>query len=547
MKKFEEDETDIQENKMNEPHQTNPEYMKKLQCLESSEASSSKRIKTFMSDTNFKNKLASIKALKQKEESKNNNINSTPSETNSSKQNKIEKNKDIIIINPKKKELSKEYRYEINITDYIKIKFIYSYYKYGILIYDREKNNSTKVYRRYSEFENLRQILINKYVCVYAPPLPGKILFNFLENNLAEKRKKFLQIFLHELQYLIYYFYDSPEIKDFLDPKIEYFNCNLILNVSILLKQNINDSFQSIVEFSEISKKTFVSHLQNIHDKIILKLRENDMNMKEKLTDLIIKNYPPKIIQKNRDNIIKFIENIKKDNNFTDSLLIKLKNIKKKQKKYFITENNFYKKINEFKQNYENNINNLYNYNNDKNKNNKLSNNINIDIINYNNNNNITNNNIHINNNYNKKKIENYLDYPSKRHYYIFLKNIFDWILREGMINYAYIESFLTLNYFEDKLKDVKESIRRIKMMKHKINKKEELEKYVYMSKLLNQIIILNTIYLQNVRIDRYKYSRFQLYYNALKFSSNKIKLELDMQNKFSELILFSNIKDEFS
>lgn len=544
MKKFEEDETDIQENKMNEPHQTNPEYMKKLQCLESSEASSSKRIKTFMSDTNFKNKLASIKALKQKEESKNNNINSTPSETNSSKQNKIEKNKDIIIINPKKKELSKEYRYEINITDYIKIKFIYSYYKYGILIYDREKNKSTKVYRRYSEFENLRQILINKYVCVYAPPLPGKILFNFLENNLAEKRKKFLQIFLHELQYLIYYFYDSPEIKDFLDPKIEYFNCNLILNVSILLKQNINDSFQSIVEFSEISKKTFVSHLQNIHDKIILKLRENDMNMKEKLTDLIIKNYPPKIIQKNRDNIIKFTENIKKDNNFTDSLLIKLKNIKKTQKKYFITENNFYKKINEFKQNYENNINHIYNYNNDKN--NKLSNNINIDIINYNNNN-ITNNNIHINNNYNKKKIENYLDYPSKRHYYIFLKNIFDWILREGMINYAYIESFLTLNYFEDKLKDVKESIRRIKMMKHKINKKEELEKYVYMSKLLNQIIILNTIYLQNVRIDRYKYSRFQLYYNALKFSSNKIKLELDMQNKFSELILYSNIKDEFS
>ena len=162
MKKFEEDETDIQENKMNEPHQTNPEYMKKLQCLESSEASSSKRIKTFMSDTNFKNKLASIKALKQKEESKNNNINSTPSETNSSKQNKIEKNKDMIIINPKKKELSKEYRYEINITDYIKIKFIYSYYKYGILIYDREKNKSTKVYRRYSEFENLRQILINK-------------------------------------------------------------------------------------------------------------------------------------------------------------------------------------------------------------------------------------------------------------------------------------------------------------------------------------------------------------------------------------------------
>jgi hypothetical protein len=163
--------------------------------------------------------------------------------------------------------------------------------------------------------------------------LPGKILFNFLEKNLAEKRKKFLQIFLHELQYLIYYFYDSPEIKEFLDPKIEYYNSNPTLNVSLLLKQNINDSFQSIVEFCEISKKTFVSHLQNIHDKIILKLRENDMNMKEKLTDIIVKNYPPKIIQKNRNNILMFTELIKKDNDFKDSLLVKLKNIKKIQKK----------------------------------------------------------------------------------------------------------------------------------------------------------------------------------------------------------------------
>ena len=109
-----------------------------------------------------------------------------------------------------------------------------------------------------------------------------------------------MQIFLHELQYLIYYFYDSPEIQEFLNPNIEYFNYNLNINLSLLLNQNINESYQSIVEFAEISKKTFLNHLQNIHDKIILKLRENDMNMKEQLTDLIVKNYPPKIIQKDR-------------------------------------------------------------------------------------------------------------------------------------------------------------------------------------------------------------------------------------------------------
>ena len=193
MKKFEEDETEIPEKIGKMEYQANPENIKKLQCLESSETSSLK-IKTFMSDVNFKNKLSSLARLRQKEESKNN-INGSQSETNNSIKDNL-KNKDIIILNiQKKKEITKENRYEINIVDYIKISFIYSYYKYGILIYDRETNKYAKVYRRYCEFENLRKVLINKYACVYAPPLPGKILFNFLEKNLAEKIKKFLQIF----------------------------------------------------------------------------------------------------------------------------------------------------------------------------------------------------------------------------------------------------------------------------------------------------------------------------------------------------------------
>ena len=548
MKKFEEDETEIPEKIGKMEYQANPENIKKLQCLESSETSSLK-IKTFMSDVNFKNKLSSLARLRQKEESKNN-INGSQSETNNSIKDNL-KNKDIIILNiQKKKEITKENRYEINIVDYIKISFIYSYYKYGILIYDRETNKYAKVYRRYCEFENLRKVLINKYACVYAPPLPGKILFNFLEKNLAEKRKKFLQIFLHELQYLIYYFYDSPEIQEFLNPNIEYFNYNLNINLSLLLNQNINESYQSIVEFAEISKKTFLNHLQNIHDKIILKLRENDMNMKEQLTDLIVKNYPPKIIQKDRYNIILFTQNIEKNNNFNNSLLIKLKNIKKVQKKYYISENNFYKKVNKFMQNYEINLNNIYNTTKEDTSEkssfilNISSSDISIDYSL----NNSKKNNIIINkiNQISKTEIEKYLLYPTNRHYYKFLKNIYDWVLREGMINKAYIESFTALNYFEDKLKDVKESIKRIKMMKHKISKKEELEKYLKMNKLLNKIIILNTIYLKHVRIDRYKYSRFQLYYNALKFANDKVLQESNMQSHIISNI-FSYLKDNNS
>ena len=68
MKKFEEDKSDSQEMKKNDQFQTNPEFMKKLQCLESSETSS-KIEKIFMSDVKYK-KLVALKTLKKVEESK---------------------------------------------------------------------------------------------------------------------------------------------------------------------------------------------------------------------------------------------------------------------------------------------------------------------------------------------------------------------------------------------------------------------------------------------------------------------------------------------
>ena len=94
MKKFEEDEAEIHEKKAKVEYQTNPENIKKLQCLESSETSS-KIVKTFMSDTNFKNKLLSLAALRQKEEFKKQ-INESQSEANNSNKNNL-KNKDVII------------------------------------------------------------------------------------------------------------------------------------------------------------------------------------------------------------------------------------------------------------------------------------------------------------------------------------------------------------------------------------------------------------------------------------------------------------------
>ena len=125
---------------------------------------------------------------------------------NNTKQEQKEKYEKEIKAQEKKNDLEKEARMELSITGCVQISFLFPYIKYEITIYDKEKKAYLKVYRRYCEFENLRRVLVNKYACVYTPPLPGKILFGIFEKDLLEKRKKFLQIFLHELQYLVYYF-----------------------------------------------------------------------------------------------------------------------------------------------------------------------------------------------------------------------------------------------------------------------------------------------------------------------------------------------------
>ena len=56
------------------------------------------------------------------------------------------------------------------------------------------------VYRRFSDFDNLRQILVKHYPRNFIPPIPGKKLGNRrFENDFIEKRMKFLQIFIDNI------------------------------------------------------------------------------------------------------------------------------------------------------------------------------------------------------------------------------------------------------------------------------------------------------------------------------------------------------------
>jgi len=403
-----------------------------------------------------------------------------------------------------------EGKYDLNITNCVEIKFFFSYIKYEITIFNKENNTTIKVYRRYSEFEKLREILVNKYACIYTPPLPGKVFLGNLNHHIIEIRKKFLQIFLHELQYLVYYFYDSPEIHDFLNPNIIYYIPNSYLDIRNLNELSIDDCINHMEDYCKIARKTFISHIQNIKDKIVLKLREDDMNNKEKLPDLIIKQYPRIIIQKNISRIAQFTLNLKNQTNFIDNVYTVLKDIKEKEKEFIKIENNFFKNLISFKKEY---INCLF----------------------------FQNENIQIKDKKNKKKenLKNkYLKDPIQRPIYVLVKNITDWSYREETIIQAYLDSFTSLDYFLNKENEVKKEIKLIKNSKYRNKKKDELNKLLKLNKLLNETIILNTIYLHDVRIDRYKYSRFQLYYNAIKFAIKIRQETVKLDNKITKEII---------
>jgi hypothetical protein len=403
-----------------------------------------------------------------------------------------------------------EGKYDLNITNCVEIKCIFSYIKYEISIFNKENNKTIKVYRRYSEFEKLREILVNKYACIYTPPLPGKVFLGNSNNHIIKIRKKFLQIFLHELQYLVYYFYDSPEINDFLNPNIIYFIPNSYLDIRNLGDLSIDVCINHMEDYCKIARKTFINHIQNIKDKIVLKLREDDMNNKIQLPDLIIKQYPRIIIQKNISRISLFSDNLKNQTNFIDNVYTVLKDIKEKEKEFIKIENNFFRKLISFKNEYTNCL---------------LFQNENTKII----------------EKKNKKKEDlknKYLNEPIQRPIYVLIKNITDWSYREDTIIQAYLDSFTSLDYFLNKENEVKREIKLIKTSKYKNKKRDELNKLFKLNKLLNETIILNTIYLHDVRIDRYKYSRFQLYYNAIKFAIKIRKETVKLDNKIAKEII---------
>lgn len=513
MKQFEED----KDSKETYPHKINgpsdPTLIDQLEKLESSVPF--KRFKRYISDI----KLAHT--IKKKHSSKTiDNIASEYSEDaltvdnieKEEEEEEDEKRISLIEINQKemldnsKQEIEKDTVMELNITGSIVMKFIFPYVKYEINIYEKENNESKTVYRRYCEFENLRISLVNKYVCMYTPPLPGKKLLGYFDKNLIEKRKKFLQIFLHELQYLFYYFYDSPEIKTFLDPSVQFYCNNTIPHVSSIITMDHDESLIHLSSYANKAKKTFSYSLQNIHDKIVSTLREPYISHPnpDLIANAVIKNYPRKILKKSQEKINAFYNKLNQHRNIVNDIYTIVENISNNQKEYQSIEKKFNEQLLLFESEYISNI---------------------------------SFGKITINSIETKEISEQIKTVAKERPIVILTQNLSDWIFRENTIIMSYCECINSLNYFIRKDKTIKTQMKVMKQLKNKARRKEELGKLSKLNHLLNEILIMNTIYIHDVRIDRYTYSRFQLYYNALKFSFSKHEENLELLNKLYDLI----------
>lgn len=433
---------------------------------------------------------------------------------------------------------------KISITGYIIKNVIFQHVKYIITIINNYE--ITKIYRRYSEFLKLREMLVSKYIGVFVPSLPLKEYKAFNNKNLTliEFRKKFLQIFLHEIQ-ITYFFSESEEIKAFLDPKLENFppeNLLIQFNMKIQsedflieeglqisrIKLNNNYYMHQINTFiCDASENKFLKETYR-QNSLINSLNSLNIMNKSSLNYICpIKSYR----EISNENILTYINQIQKFSNLLfykknvlDKIQIVLNFLVMSQKD--ISNNNyqdsFLAGLIDFQKNF------IF----------SLAGNRNFseDFIN-----NFYDENFHIKNEiFQKEKSEN-------RNLYLLLKNMNDWIYKEIINLDSMIECLNSLQPFIHKVKTVFGELNKLhekvnllshvniespssnnENSSHSNSTKSEVEyvnfelKEKLESKLenLKEIIALNSFFVYKIEIIKYKNCRFEYFYNCLRFAN---------------------------
>jgi DNA-directed RNA polymerase subunit H (RpoH/RPB5) len=146
-------------------------------------------------------------------------------------------------------------------------------YTLGFVIYairGSDKDGAYETFRRYSEFNTVRTIMVTRWPGCYVPPLPPKKKVGNMDQKFIEERRRFLDHFC-KLVAEIPYLYYSEEFQIFLrstNPDIDKALSNLAKSTAeeIIAKYTItfsylsgkelnNDTIKKIVEFNSFLKK----------------------------------------------------------------------------------------------------------------------------------------------------------------------------------------------------------------------------------------------------------------------------------------------------
>lgn len=424
-----------------------------------------------------------------------------------SMQTKHKKNKSIINVKSllSQRDLCEiENSYEISITGYVIKNLIIQHVKYVININKFEKGEwkSMKVYRRYNEFLSLRELLKNKYIGVFIPSLPLKEVFGNKDTTLIEFRKKFLQIFMHELQ-ICYFFKESEEIQAFMDSKIEKFPPDNIMILSNMTKESelilLEESYKNT---QEKIKSNYYSHQRSFNADFF------DLNCSLPQLNPVTQNYkniPPEqileFVKKNR----KFVKMLFYKKGFLEKIKVVLNFLIKEEREISKSKINFLEELRNFQSNFifaMNDSINIFNFKSSKSLHSTDA---------------------------NLKKMESIL--KEKQCFHKLLKNMNDWIYKEIINLESCIECIQSLNPYIEKLKIIHFEINKIYDKSNTSIYFDEREyEYINMEvkealenkyENLKEIVAINSLFINQVEIRKYKACRFVYYYNSLKFTCN--------------------------
>ena len=484
-----------------------------------------------------------------------------------------EKTKKVIVENVCKEGEKISLTVEIKITGYLIKNIIFQHIKYILTIKNLDictssdsKNSTYKLYRRYSEFKKLRDMLMKKYIGIFLPSLPRKQIFRSTDINLIEFRKKFLQIFLHELQ-LCHFFNESEEIKGFLDPTISAFPPENLKIISAMNK--LNEDFL----FEEVCKNIRKTYKFNFQNTFIVEKNEKYQTLSANDEITWKNNYPLyksldiSVIPQKLKNLNTFCEKLSIQKTFLENIRLCLNHFTPQQKDFMEKKSEFLESLIEFqniciipimkttndktffidsKNIQDHNYVNKDNYSEEKNHNKKDCKNIQ-DILEISN----------IFNKYpiNTKRIKEIFTQKLKKTSNVVFKNLHDWIYKEIIDADSITECIGEMKEYLHRLSQIEDEIKMFdqnleEKNKRNFNKLDESspyddechvveyanldlkEKLENKKEILKEIVSLSTLNLHNFEIEKIKNKKFQYYYNSLSFLIEQNKSEYENEVK---------------